>query len=256
MEFLSELYSRNPALTLFGWICLFSALITIALIFKSKTEILGINAWIKPSKFLISTVLFVWTIGWYMHYLPEQSHVGIFSWITILIMSFELIYITYQAGIGQTSHFNVSSSFNATMWSLMGSLIGLMTLYLAFIGFLFFKNSFSELPLAYVWAIRLGIVLFVIFAFEGYIMGSKMSHTVGASDGSTGIPFFNWSVEYGDLRIAHFVGMHALQVLPILAFYLLKDFKLILLISFIYGSFAVFILIIALKGKSIFRSFS
>ena len=72
----------------------------------------------------------------------------------------------------------------------------------------------------YLWGVRLGVSLFVIASWLGFVIVANNGHTVPAPDGGPGLPFVNWSTTGGDLRIVHFFGMHAMQALPILGFLL------------------------------------
>jgi hypothetical protein len=128
-----------------------------------------------------------------------------------------------------------------------------VSIYTAYIGVLFFRADFPALPLHYLWGIRLGIVLFTIFSLEGFVMGSRLSHTIGGAADGAGLPLVNWSTRYGDPRIAHFIGMHALQVLPLASYYLLKDVKATVTLSIFYGLLALLTLIQALNGKPFYK---
>ena len=125
----------------------------------------------------------------------------------------------------------------------------LVTLYTAYVGLLFFKNTFPTLPNYYVWAIRLSLFIFVIFSFEGFAMGSRLNHSVGAFNDNSNWFIVGWSKTVGDLRVSHFIGMHALQVLPILSYYVLKNTKLTIGLAFVYTLLALLTLLQALNGK-------
>lgn len=62
------------------------------------------------------------------------------------------------------------------MYNAMGLAIATMTFWTAWIAMLFFRRKFPDLPKSYILGIRLGIVLFVVFAFEGFAMGANLSH--------------------------------------------------------------------------------
>jgi hypothetical protein len=185
-------------------------------------------------------------------YLPTFNPT-VFNWIIIITLGFEIIYIALQASKGELSHYNVSSPIKSFLYTMMALMATIATIATAYIAVLFFGNSVSELPDYYLWSIRLGLIIFVIFSFEGFAMGSKMTHTIGGLDGSKGIPILNWSFTHGDLRIAHFIGMHALQIIPILSYYLLKNTKLTIGLGILYFGLAVFTLVQALQGRSFFR---
>ncbi|MCF8447959.1 MAG: hypothetical protein K9H61_13300, partial [Bacteroidia bacterium] len=120
-------------------------------------------------------------------------------------------------------------------------------------GFLFFKHDFPNLPNYYLWAIRLSIIIFVLFSFEGFAMGSRLNHSVGALNDNSNWFIVGWSKTVGDLRVSHFIGMHALQFLPFFSFYVLKNTKLTFALSFVYGLLALLTLIQAIQGKPLIR---
>lgn len=253
IDFINNVRLRNETLFYYGLICLFFAGLFVIMSRLSDTQVYNVNAWYKPFKFALSTFLFAWAMAWYCYYLPSFN-VKLFNWAVIVFLSFEIVYIAIQAGRGQLSHYNTSTPLYATLYSLMALAATLVTLYTAYVGILFFVNNFPELPSYYVWAIRFGILIFVIFSFEGFVMGSKMTHTIGGADGGASLPVLNWSTQYGDPRIAHFIGMHALQALPILSFYLLKNTKATILASVLYGLLALLTLAQALQGQPLFTS--
>ena len=193
-------------------------------------------------------------MGWFTYYLHLPAQIFYYNWATIVLLGFEIFYITLQAARGQLSHFNRSTPLYAALYSAMAFAATTVTLYTAYISILFFSGNFPDLPGYYLWSIRLGIIIFVVFALEGAVMGGRMSHTIGGPDGEEGLPVVNWSTKFGDPRIAHFVGLHGLQVLPVVSFFILKDVAATILMAAIYGLLAVLLLRQALKGKPFLRS--
>jgi hypothetical protein len=233
-RFFRELNHRNRALYYFGWVNLLGAVFCLLMTQLNDTTVLGISAWIKPTKFFLSTTVFVWTVGWLLYYLNEPRKVALYNKMVILVFLFENGYILYRASRGELSHFNYSSGFTMIMFQLMGIAISVMTLWTGYFGVLFFRRDFPNLKRHYVWGIRFGLLFFTIFALAGYAMVAYLGHTVGAPDGSEGIPFVNWSTQYGDLRVAHFMGMHSLQLLPLMGRYVSKRSVLTVLLSIVY----------------------
>ena len=195
------------------------AMALVAMAFDDRL-ILGINPWIKPAKFLVSVGIYLITIAWMVPRVRGHERARqVIAWGVLIALVTEIICIVMQAYRGTTSHFNHASFFDAMVFQTMGIMILINTGLIAWLLMLFLKSP-EPMPPALVSGIRLGLFLFLVGGLEGGMMVAANAHAVGVPDGGPGLPFVNWSIEGGDLRAAHFVGLHALQVLPILGWFL------------------------------------
>lgn len=202
---------------LLHWLVLIMVLLAMLV---DHRELLGVNVWLKPAKFLASSAIYLWTFGWLLSYVEVTPGArSVVGGLASLLILFENVAISGQALRGERSHFNISSAFNGAVFGLMGVMIALNTILLVVLLWCFFRQP-AAMPAGALWGCRLGVLLTVLASLEGVLMSSRMAHTVGLPDGGPGVPVLNWSMQAGDLRIAHFVGMHGLQVLPMGGFLL------------------------------------
>ncbi|MDQ4122857.1 MAG: hypothetical protein M3209_15580 [Acidobacteriota bacterium] len=257
-EIFNNVRQAQPALIFsgFAFAVLFFVLAIIS--FFDSTEILGINRWIKPMKFASSIAIYLWTLAVYLYFLNgfAKSKIVI-AWGVIAMMSGEIILILMQAARGTTSHFNVKTPFDNAVFAAMGLMILINSLLLIYLTFLYFRSSL-DLPRAIVWGFKLGLVVFLLGSAEGGYMSAQLGHSVGVQDGGAGLPFVNWSTEGGDLRVAHFLGLHAFQAIPLAALFFVrwrKQFATALTLGFALAYFAgfSFIFIQAAQGKPLFQ---
>ncbi len=220
-EFITELRARNPLLFDVGVAHIILLVIMMAVAPFDGRQVMGINPWIKPMKFAASIAIYLLTMGWLLYELPQREKLKRrVSWAIVVTLVIEIVLITMQAARGVTSHFNDTTVFDNAVFSVMGASITFNILVAAYVAMKFWRTE-AEIPAPYLWGIRIGLTIFVLASLEGFAMVNHSAHSVGLPDGGPGLPIVNWSTKGGDLRVAHFFGMHALQVLP-LAGYLLS----------------------------------
>ena len=193
--------------------------------------IAGAPAWLKPAKFAVSIAIYTFTLAWIFTLIPDWIRTRrIVGWTTAVTLVLEMVIIAGQALRGTTSHFNVSTPMDAALFTIMGSAIVVQTVSTISVAVALWRTTLPDRALG--WALRLGMAMTIVGAFTGGLMtrptahqldaarrGEPMlvagAHTVGAADGCPGIPGTGWSTTHGDLRVAHFLGLHALQALPL-----------------------------------------
>lgn len=220
---MSELFANvrkgSPLLNWTGWIHIGLAVIFILCGAFDPTEIYGANVWAKPIKFCVSIAIYVWTIALLLAPLGEWRPKRWLAGGIAFAMFFEIFLISMQAARGVPSHFNNKTPFDGAVFGLMGLMILLNTLlaFGVFLGYVWRDVPIDPLIVA---GVRTGLVIFMMGSLVGVIMVVLQGHTVGAGDGGPGLPFLNWSTMHGDLRVAHAAGLHALQVIPLAAWWI------------------------------------
>jgi hypothetical protein len=271
---LARLWAGSPVLTAAGLLMLLPLAASLAGLLVDGRLIAGAPAWLKPAKFAVSTAVYMLTLAGIFTLLPDWPRTRrIVGWVTVVILVLEVALIGTQAWRGTTSHFNVGTVLDGTLFAIMGSAIVLQTLTSLAVAVALWRQRFNDGALG--WALRFGLIITILGASTGGLMTRPTSaqvetaratgrmptvgaHTVGAPDGGPGLPGTGWSLEHGDIRIPHFVGLHAMQILPLLALVLqrrrVNDVARVRLVWVAAASYAALFAILlwqALRGQSV-----
>jgi hypothetical protein len=248
------------------------AVVSAVGIFADPRVLTGVPIWLKPFKFSVSFVLYGATLAWMLSLLPRRSRVAEWAGTVIVATSLaEMVVIVGQVLRGTTSHYNETTSLNAALWHVMGASI--MVLFTAhfIIGIVVLRQPIADRVATYAIRLGLGLSLLGMLAAVPMVLPSQGSgikgiagaHSVGVPDGGPGLPLVGWSTTGGDLRIGHFVGLHALQALPILAILLSRFLgtrldartrvRLLVVAGGAYGVLTMLLTWQALRGQPLLR---
>lgn len=224
----------NPALTLVGTLMLVVLAGTAVGLVLDPRVITGVPAWLKPAKFAISISIYSFTLLWLLTFVRGRRRlVRLISVATALALGIEMALIAGAAALGTTSHFNVSTPAHTAVWSTMAVFIVITWLMnLVAIVLLLIQRLPDR---AFAWALRWGLIISSVGMAVAFLMTQPTpeqrsaaeatgampvagAHAVGVQDGGPGLPLTNWSTTGGDLRVSHFVGLHALQLLPLIGY--------------------------------------
>jgi hypothetical protein len=227
---LHRAFAANRALTILGGAMVITFFATLVGVFVDHRIITGAPAWLKPAKFAISVSIYCFTFVWLLGFVENRARlVRLVAYVTVTSFSVEMIAIITQAARGTTSHFNLTTPFDSFLWFTMGGFIVLVWTMNVLLAIMLLLQRMPDL--AFAWSLRLGVLISSIGMAAAFFMVTPTAeqataiasgysprivgaHSVGVADGGPGLPVLGWSMVGGDLRAAHFVGLHALQVLP------------------------------------------
>jgi hypothetical protein len=276
---LQRVWRTNRLLTMLGVAMILVFLAALSGVLLDHRVITGAPAWLKPAKFAASVSVYCFTFVWLLGFVESRPRLGRFAAnVTAISFIVEMTVILTQAARGTTSHFNVTTPLNTFLWLTMGAFIVVvwtMNLLLAIL------ILFERIPnRSFAWSLRLGLLVSLVGMGSGFLMvrptheqlvamaanhGPRIvgAHSVGVADGGPGLPVVGWSTTGGDLRVAHFLGIHAMQLLPFFGWFVARRknwfvyfqeihrLALVCAVGFAYLGLVLLLVRQALRGQSL-----
>lgn len=215
-----ELMARQPLLTAFAWLMLALMVPTALLLVLDDRTWRDVAIWAKPLKFMASTALFSATTAWFVGLVPEPLRhsrtVRVLAWMVVLTATFEVGYISLQAALGEGSHHNVGDPLHAALFGLMAVAAVMLTATQGALAWLIARHSATR-EVVFTRAVVLGLSMtFVLATVSGFLLGGQQPPA------GVGLPVVGWHIHGADARPAHFLGVHAQQLLPLAGWALQK----------------------------------
>ncbi|MCX7214599.1 MAG: hypothetical protein NTW53_18285 [Burkholderiales bacterium] len=216
-----ELMSRQSVLTILAAAMLALALPAAVLIILDDRTWREVAIWAKPLKFMLSTAAFAATTAWFVGLLPKSLQasplVNRLAWVVVITSTFEVGYISLQAVLGQGSHHNTGDPLHAALFGLMAIAAVGLTATQAVLAGLIWRHSL-ERNSVFVRSVIVGLILtFALAKASGFMLGGQQPPA------GTGLPLLGWHLGQADARPAHFLGVHAHQLIPLAGWLLQRN---------------------------------
>ncbi|MEV0390885.1 hypothetical protein [Nonomuraea sp. NPDC050643] len=271
---------RHRPLVLFAALMAALSPVFLVLALADPRTLDGVPIWFKPMKFSISFALYSFTWAWLLSLRHRAGRLS--RWLgTALVTALvtaalaEVALIVFQAARGRHSHFNEATPLDGAIWIAMGVTIGVLMLANLTAAVLVLVERQADRVST--WSVRFGLIVSTLGISSGALMVTGVprqtwaedfagAHSVGVADGGPGLPVVGWSTVGGDLRVPHFVGMHALQLLPLFALLLAAlstrlaalrpeapRTRLVIIAGLAYSGVFLLVLWQALRGQPLIR---
>lgn len=240
-----EQMKRNGILLWYGVINFILFIFCIGFSLFDDTQVLGKNAWVYPFKYYFSIGIFVWSMGWYLYYLNNTIQRNILIWAFLLTTLVQSTFVLINSIRGKPSFYNPDTAFDKMMFGIQTINNIIFIVLMIVTTYLFYfqkKNSKSQ---HFTWAIRMGMLIFLVGLFIGVYMILLNNHAIVDT-----IKLKN--EKQGNFKVPFFLGIHGLQIIPLLSYYFFQNKKQVINFTLLYFIMLVVFFVMAVLNIRIF----
>jgi hypothetical protein len=240
-----EQMKRNGILLWYGVINFILFIFCIGFSLFDDTQVLGKNAWVYPFKYYFSIGIFIWSMGWYLYYLNNTIQRNILIWAFLLTTLVQSTFVLINSIRGLPSFYNPETPFDKMMFGIQTINNIIFIVLMIVTTYLFYfqkKNSKSQ---HFTWAIRMGMLIFLVGLFIGVYMMLLNNHAIVDT-----IKLKN--EKQGNFKVPFFLGIHGLQIIPLLSYYFFQNKKQVINFTLLYFIMLVVFFVMAVLNIRIF----
>lgn len=241
-----EQKKRNSTLFWYGILNFVCVIFCIGFSLFDDTQVLGKNAWLNPIKYYFSIGIFIMSMAWYLYFLNNVIQRNILIWGFLLTTFIQTSIVLLQSIRGVSSFYNLNTPFDKMVFGIqtISQIIFILLMVVTTYSFYFQKkNSKSQ---HFTWGIRMGMVIFLI----GLLIGIYMIKVNVNNESILGINILY--KKHGNLKIPFFLGIHGLQIIPLLSYYIFQSKRQVLNFTLLYFIMMVVFIFMAVIDLKIF----
>jgi len=249
-SFVQEQVKRNSILFWYGILNFVMFVFCIGFSLFDDTQVLGKNAWLYPVKYYFSIGIFIWSMGWYLYYLNNVLQRNTLLWGFLLTTLIQTSVVLLQSSRGVSSFYNLNTPFDKLVYGIQTVSQIVFILLMGVTTYFFYfqkKNSKSQ---HFTWGIRMGMIIFLIGLFIGVYMLIVNKNVF--RNNSAILEKLTLNKKQINLKIPFFLGIHGLQIIPILSYYFFQSKKQVVNFTLLYFIMMIVLLFMAVINLAIF----
>lgn len=223
---LRRLRTTEPVDATLGFALAFSLAVTLPAYALDDRLLQGDNVWIKTIKFQVALAVYFLTLAYYARFVPagilQSKKYKAYSLFVCFAVVCEMVWIGGASANATASHYNTENQIMIALYGIMGFFAVTLTSKSLVFGWMIWRNDQNALDLSLKRSIALGLVLtFVLTVISAGTLSSMPGHFIGTPSSGASVPILGWSLEVGDLRVAHFFATHAMHFVPLFGLFAL-----------------------------------